>query len=411
MNSKIYKYKIIAIIAICFICFFFENNAMGQEPKPVVETKKNKSQSKETGQKKTVIEKSQLPQGVKEITIFSFEDNTKIQYQYKGSNEIETLGDTAIVGLEFQQNTEYVLWVTVEKYFDPVYHGETERFVLYKQIKPVPAKQKDFPEDILPGDSKDKTKMPSVYELPDGRVIQTSNSVLTTGQWIEDDGSIKIKLYGESDLRKFKGNIYGFTFVEGGIYILEVKEVGDDYIFIKILYNVSTKVSNPNQKKYPLVPPNILNNIKAKEISKEAFIPPKPNLNTYNNNKYSYPVLKINSLDSALWNLRYLYEEDGVEPHTFTDNDDLFQVKFDKFLNKVKGSTTCNTFEANLMTDNSDKFDFFNLKSIERVCNTTKLQQIFFSQIQNVNRYDISDNKLSLYKDTKMLLLFEGIVR
>ncbi len=388
--------------------FFFENNALGQDDKPIVTPKPPSVPTKPIPKPpKPPKPNPSLPSGVKEITIFSFEDNTKIQYQYKGSSEIETLGDTAIVGLELQQNTEYILWVTVEKYFDPVYHGETERFVLYKQIKPVPAK----PIDIQPGVPDDSTKVLSIYELPDGKVIQTSNSLLTTGQWIEDDGSISIKMYDESNLRKFKGNIYGFTFIEGGIYILEVKKVGDNYIFIRTLYSVPTKVSDPTEKKYPNAPPNLLNTIKSTEVSKEAIIPQKPNLNTSKVNQYSYPVLKINSLDSAIWNLRYLYQEDGVEPHTFTDNDELFQVKFDKFLNKVKGSTTCNTFEANLITDNSDKFDFFNLKSIERLCNTTKLQQIFFSQIQNVNRYEISDNKLSLYKDTKMLLLFEGIVR
>jgi heat shock protein HslJ len=408
MNSKNFKYKIIAIIAVSFICFFFENNALGQDDKPIVTPKPPSVPTKPIPKPpKPPKPNPSLPSGVKEITIFSFEDNTKIQYQYKGSSEIETLGDTAIVGLELQQNTEYILWVTVEKYFDPVYHGETERFVLYKQIKPVPAK----PIDIQPGVPDDSTKVLSIYELPDGKVIQTSNSLLTTGQWIEDDGSISIKMYDESNLRKFKGNIYGFTFIEGGIYILEVKKVGDNYIFIRTLYSVPTKVSDPTEKKYPNAPPNLLNTIKSTEVSKEAIIPQKPNLNTSKVNQYSYPVLKINSLDSAIWNLRYLYQEDGVEPHTFTDNDELFQVKFDKFLNKVKGSTTCNTFEANLITDNSDKFDFFNLKSIERLCNTTKLQQIFFSQIQNVNRYEISDNKLSLYKDTKMLLLFEGIVR
>lgn len=351
-----------------------------------------------------------LPQGVKEITIFPFEDNTKINFQYTGSTEVESLGDTAIVGIQLLPNTEYKLQVRVEKYIHPQYKIEVERFVLYKQIKPVPVIVNNTP-NIRPGNN---GKELYVYELPNGKVIQTNNTILFIDQWIEDDSSISIKLLGENNFRRFYNNIYRFTFYEGATYILEVIKEGNDFILLNVLGETPTNVSKPAIKQYPAVPPHIINRILTEDKIKDSKITAEPvyevEETTDATTKNYYPVFNATSLDSAIWHLRYLYEADGIIPHNFTEDDsDLyFYVTFDKFFNKAKGITPCANFEAKLLTNDSDKFDCYNLIAPERRCEISTLQQVFFNQIQTANKYEIMDNKLRLFKDSKVLLLFEG---
>ncbi|MFN8296679.1 MAG: hypothetical protein U0T69_10820 [Chitinophagales bacterium] len=350
-----------------------------------------------------------LPQGVKEITIFAFDDYSKIKFQYTGSKEIEDLGDTAIVGMQLQPNTKYILQVKVEKYIHPIYNIDAERYVLYKQILPVPV----IPDNI-PNNPIFNGKELYVYELPNGKVIQTNNTILFTGQWIEPNGSISIKKYGENDFKYFSGYIYGFTFHEGATYILEVKKVGSDFILINVLSETPTNVSKPATKQYPAIPPHIINRILTEEAVKDSKITAEPvyEVEEITNAKATnyYPVFNATSLDSAIWHLRYLYEADGITPHNFTeeDNDLYFSVTFDKFFNKAKGNAPCSPFEAKLLTNESDKFDCYNLIASDRRCDASTLQQVFFKQLQTVNKYDIVDNKLRLLKDSKVLLLFEG---
>lgn len=386
-----------------------------QPQQPVKETKSQLATPKSTTTPVKIpvaVQPSQqsLPQGVKEITIFPFEDNTKIEFQYKGSIELESLGDTAIVGIQLLPNTEYKLQVRIEKYIHPKYGVEVERFVLYKQIKPAPVIVNNIPVNNPVNNGKELY----VYELPNGKVIQTNNTIVFIDQWIEDDGSISIKLLGENNYRRFYNNIYRFTFYEGATYILEVIKEGSDYILINVLSETPTSVNKPAIKQYPTVPPHIINRILTEDKIKDSKITAEPVYEVQETTDATttnyYPVFSATSLDSAIWHLRYLFEADGITPHNFTKEDiDLyFSITFDKFFNKAKGTTPCTTFEAKLLTDNSDKFDCYNLIAPERRCAISALQQVFFNQLQTVNKYEIVDNKLRLLKDSKVLLLFEG---
>lgn len=347
-----------------------------------------------------------LSQGIKEITIFPFEDNTKIKFQYKGSAEIEDLGDTAIVGMQLQPNTKYKLWVTTEQYVHPVYNINAERFILYKQIEPY---IRDVIPDSPPQNNNSKSKLPYNYTLPDGSLYPSYYDILLTDIWIEDNNGIKVKKPDEETFRIFYNNIYGFTFIEGHKYILEAEQIDNDYRLIKIISDKDINVKDPKIKVYPSTPPNLLNSMKAngnkiiKETAEDVTIPINPIA------EINSTIYQINSLDSGYWYLRYLYEADGVTPITFTEKDELqFRIIFDKFFNKASGSTPCSTFEAKLLTNDSDKFDCFNLIAPDRKCEITKLQQLFFNQLQTVNSYLIIDNKLQLSKDSKILLWFEG---
>lgn len=351
-----------------------------------------------------------LPQGVKEITIFPFENNTQIKFQYTGSVEIEDLGDTAIVGMQLSPNTEYVLQVKIEKYLHPQYNVETERFVLYKQIKPAPVIENNIPNNNPDNYNKELF----VYELPNGKVIQTKNIILFIGQWIEDDGSINIKFLDEANFRRFYNNIYRFTFYEGATYILEVVKEGEDFTLINILSETPTSVSKPTIKQYPAFPSDITKKILTKETIKYNNITTRSVSESENikdkSTKNYYPVFTSNTLENAIWHLRYLYEADGVLPYNFIEEDAelKFNISFDKFLNKANGSSPCTNFECVLLTNELDKFDCYNTIITEQRCANSKIQQLFFNQLQTVNKYDIIDNKLRLFKDSKMLLLFEG---
>ena len=196
------------------------------------------------------------------------------------------------------------------------------------------------------------------------------------------------------------------------------KNEGNDFTLIKILSETPTNVSQPAVKEYPKIPASIRNRdldgeIKNKNSTAIEATDVSAEYATEENNipkKNFQPAFKSESLDNTDWHLRYLYITDGVEPKNITEDEHAryFSVMFDKFLNKVKGITPCTSFEAKLLTNDTDKFDCYNVLEANTRCNIADLQQTFFNQLQTVNRYDIVENKLRLFKDSKMLLLFEG---
>lgn len=352
-----------------------------------------------------------LPQGIKEITIFPFEDNTKINFQYTGSIEIESLGDTAIVGIQLLPNTEYKLQVRVEKYIHPQYKIEVERFVLYKQIKPAPVTVNNIPE-IIPGNN---GKELYVYELPNGKVIQTNNTILFIDQWIEDDGSISIKLLGENNFRRFYNNIYRFTFYEGATYILEVIKEGNDFILMNVLSETPTSVSKPAIKQYPAIPPHIINRILTEEAIKDSKITAEPvyeveEITDATATNY-YPVFNATSLDSAIWRLRYLFQTDSLIPiNDLTGTS--YSITTDISLDKINIKTPCGSYDDKLRSYQKNKFIYESRTISFKKCDSST--ELLFEQLKNVNHYEIIDNKLKLsinkpeFSEPKVLIVFEG---
>lgn len=325
------------------------------------------------------------------ITVEPFIDYHNIQYSYtkNGVEILETLNDSFIVGISLQKNVLYKLKV---KDIGTDY----TKFKLIERILPKDIEYTDPSDGIVPSTV--------FYNCnSEEQRIATNNDVIYTNYMLEDDHNIEIKPVDKDiPFYKFYGNICGFTFVQDHKYVLEVKKEGNDYKLIRELCNTKMNYTEEIIKKYSCDGPDYeMLNPGDENRKKDANIPdiPKPRL-----------LYKINHLDSAIWHLRYLYDADGVEPHNFTEDDNklYFSISFDKFFNKAKGNAPCSSFEAKLLTNESDKFDCYNLIASERKCDVSVLQQLFFNQLQTVNKYDIIDNKLRLFKDSKMLLLFEG---
>ena len=361
------------------------------EPPKVIKPEPPKTPKPVTKSPSGIKPKPNPNNGIKEITVLPFENYTSIQYQYTGSSEVEALGDTTIIGIQLLPNTKYKLWVKTETYIHPVYNVETERFVLYKQIEPVAKNEinPNFPEGIEVSTG----KLPFNYTLPNGTIYPSYYDIILTETMVYGN-AIKIKKANENEYKLFTKNIYGFTFMEGHRYILEAEQIGNDYKLIKIIDDKKyLDVSNPTKIEYPASE----NDANAGENKKTKLNPKVGISNT--------PAFKINSLEGGYWYLRYLFIDDDLKPINDLLNTS-YVITFDTWKKICTITTPCNDFDAHLISNDVNFFNFYDVNKYYTSCD--QITQLLFEKLKLVNQYSvIDDNKLKLSKDGKDLIWFE----
>lgn len=365
---------------------------------------KNVSINKKTNKKSNASNKKSNPLpsvDIFEIIITPIEDYNHIQYLYtKNGIEIqEILDDTFIIGINLQKNIQYKL--KVENI-----GTDFTKFKLIQQIEPIP--------DVM---ISPKNPSNEIHNIPvffyncksEEQKKATPNEIIYTDYTLDSNGNISIR---PVDVTKpfytFTGKIFGFTFLEDHKYTLEVLPKDNDYILIEILCDQKLNyVTNPAKKIYPN------NTIDTITKSKNGVINnSKINIQQENNeNKIIKPLVKIKSIDDAVWYLRYLFQKDELTPINDI-NDTSYTITFKSWKKASYIKTPCGDFEANCIVDDLGLFNFENLNGFLNRCDLTN--KLFLEQLKIVNKYELVDNKLKLsinkpeFAQPKILIVFEG---
>lgn len=106
-------------------------------------------------------------------------------------------------------------------------------------------------------------------------------------------------------------------------------------------------------------------------------------------------------LYNTKWSLKKIYTGDAmqmVETKAF--------IRFDKEKGSAGGSGSCNNFGSTL-TVNENEVSFKNIFSTKMYCEAVQqIENDFLKRLKNVNRFEIKDKALFLYRDKEKLLEF-----
>lgn len=101
----------------------------------------------------------------------------------------------------------------------------------------------------------------------------------------------------------------------------------------------------------------------------------------------------------------------AIEGEVVGSNGEQAFINFDRVRSSLGGNTSCNVFGGNLSIDN-DKFEFSQGISTMRACiedDRMSIERSILDGLQNANRIEVFENKLTLFRDSKVLLTFFGI--
>ena len=108
-------------------------------------------------------------------------------------------------------------------------------------------------------------------------------------------------------------------------------------------------------------------------------------------------------LYNTRWSLKKIYTSNGiqsVETKAF--------IRFDKEKGSAGGNGSCNSFGSNF-TINNDEVSFKNIFSTKMYCEAVQqTESDFFKRLENINRFEIKNKTLFLYRDKEKLLEFSA---
>jgi len=108
------------------------------------------------------------------------------------------------------------------------------------------------------------------------------------------------------------------------------------------------------------------------------------------------------SLFGIRWSLKKIYSDSNVIPVSTRA-----YIRFDKEKKSAGGNGSCNVFGGSVEVKGHE-ISIKDIFSTKMYCDAVQsTEDVFFMQLKKVNRYEIKDKSLLLYKDKKLLLEFE----
>lgn len=193
----------------------------------------------------------------------------------------------------------------------------------------------------------------------------------------EGNPDAKCLLIKEEDKKEFElfyQNIEGFVFEEGYRQTILVSE---------------RHVANPMVKQtapiYTLL-----------KVLKKEFI--------YDAKKTSTLELPKTPLDKK-WVLLKMQESDTS---SYIIDDGGVWIQFNSTENKLNGKAPCNSYFGGFNTDMVSSFQAMAVAGTRMYCEAAmKYEELYFTLLQNADRFEIKEGKLILYKGKRLLLIFE----
>src|SRR5258705_3860594 len=113
--------------------------------------------------------------------------------------------------------------------------------------------------------------------------------------------------------------------------------------------------------------------------------------------------MQLSSLYDNKWKLKKIHIADSVE----AVSNKAF-IKFNEEKKSAGGNGGCNAFGSSI-TVSGNAISFKDIFSTKMYCEgIQQTEDAFFKQLQKVNRFEVKDKVLLLYKDKELLLDFEA---
>lgn len=296
-------------------------------------------------------------------------DNQCLLVKYPGNKEFEILNEP-IEGFNFENGYDYVITVRQEVKSPPIQINESVfRYILVKVIS-----KKNRHGQIVTKSTEEE------------KIIEVNYETLPC----ESDNSKTCLLIKEALAKEFEvldGTIFGFDYKPGYNYVISVKVApGSNYYFQKEISKKFVKTTsalyNPIENGSSVYSTN-----KANETGK--VIQP-----TY---------IQTSSPLDGKWYLRKFIEKEGS---SFVTDDNIMWLEINTFNDKIKGFGACNTFQAVVKSDLQTTFQISKLTSGYINCGNKIIEDIFYSLLEQTDRFEIKNGNLILSKQWKYLMEF-----
>ncbi len=274
-----------------------------------------------------------------------------------------------IDGLDYQEGFVYTIWVKAEA-LDRMTLMVGESETKYTLVKVVSKKATvGYSNTII-----DNKKPLS------GMNVTMTKTLVVNEEKAKCEGNpdakcLLIKKEGDKEFEVFYQGIDGFTFEEGYRQTIQVSE--------RHVANPMIKEAAPIYTLISVLKKELI--FDAKKISAPAPEQPK----TVLDNK---------------WYLKKIQETDTS---SFIIDDNALWLEFNSTTNKITGKAPCNTFFGGFSSNFVTTLQVMAVGSTKMYCENMKYEELYLSLLQNADRFEIKDRKLSLYKGKRLLLVFE----
>lgn len=284
-----------------------------------------------------------------------------------GDKDFNLFYDT-IDGFDYQEGFVYTIWVNMGA-FTPQTPADGSS-IKYKLVKVVSKKP-------IAGYS-NTTTIDNKKPLSGMNVNQTKTLVVNEEkgkcEGNPDAKCLLIKEEGQKEFEIFYQSIEGFVFEEGYRQTISVSE--------RYVANPMVKQTEPI---YTLI----------KVLKKELIFEPKKSVVT---------ETPKTPLDKK-WVLLKMQESDTT---SFVIDDNSVWIQFNSTENKLNGKAPCNSYFGGFNTDLVSSFQAMAVASTRMYCEANmKYEELYFTLLQNADRFEIKEGKLILYKGKRLLLIFE----
>ncbi len=272
-----------------------------------------------------------------------------------------------IDGFDYQEGFIYKIWVKadgVEKMTSTEGMPETK----YRYVRTVSKKSIPGFNNTIVHNSKPLS----------GMNVTLSKIIVVNEDKAPCDGNpnskcLLIKEENKKAFELFYQNIEGFIYEEGYRQTIVVTE--------HYTANAMVKQTDPV---YTLVKVVSKEFIHAPKVQ-EASMPPKTTLDRQ-------------------WFLRKMNDSDTT---SFDVTDNVVWIQFNSAENKLNGNAPCNTYFGEFKSDLISSFSSSVIVNTKKYCSNIKFENIFFSLLQNADRFEIRNGRLTLFKGDRLLLVFE----
>lgn len=283
----------------------------------------------------------------------------------QGQNAFELFYDN-IIGFDYQEGYIYTIWVKEEAKTPPIpADASIYNYTLVKIVAKKPIAKYSNSTD---NNSKPLSGM-NTYTTKT-LVINESKGPCEGNP---DAKCLLIKEQGKKEFEIFYQNIEGFTFEEGYRQTILVNE--------RYVANPMIKQTEPIYKLVKVIKKELVFASETKETTIEK---PKTPLDK----KWFLRVIK--DTDSS----RFDIEDNGV----------FLEIRSEE--SKVNGKAPCNTYFGGFKSDFISSFQVITF-STRMYCENMKFEDLYFSKLQSANRFELKESKLYLYKDDKLVLVFD----
>jgi hypothetical protein len=288
----------------------------------------------------------------------------------QGKKEFELFYDT-IRGFDYREGFVYV--IQVKKILKsppvpadaPIYDYFLEKIVSKKEIK---GYSNTFTETkkLNSGREEDRTRT----------LVINEEKAPCSGT--ADGKCLLVKKDGAKEFELFYHDIAGFTFEEGFRQTILVRE------------SYSTDpATGAMQTSYTLL------STSKKEAVKIEKDDPSGTAPSWTHGK--------TPLDKK-WYIRKMKDSDTS---SFTVDDNAVWIEFYSIDNRFKGKAPCNEYFGGFKSDLISSFQASAITNSKIDCANSKLEELYFTLLQNADRYTIRDGRLIFYKGDRLLLIFE----